>query len=161
MLTSSLPMRRATSPALRHSAAAALALALGAAALAPPAGAAPRTPPIVGVWLTEHGDAKMRFAPCGAALCGRIVWLKEPQDDGRPKADVNNADPAKRGRPLLGLTIFTDVRPSGDEWTGRAYNSDDGRDYDVKIKRVDDDHLTVEGCALGGLFCGNETWTRG
>ena len=74
--------------------------------------------------------------------------------NGRPKSDVNNPDEAKRARPLIGLTIFTDVTPDGQEWRGRAYNSNDGKDYDVEIKLLDDQHASVKGCVLGGFICG-------
>jgi uncharacterized protein (DUF2147 family) len=142
--------------------AAGLALALGVDLPAAPAQAAGRPGPILGDWLTQHGDAKLRFAACGAALCGKIVWLKEPNDDsGRPKTDVGNSDPGKRSRPLMGLTIFTDLKPDGDQWSGQVYNAEDGKDYRVSIKRVDDGHAKVNGCVLGGLFCGDEVWTRG
>ncbi len=140
-----------------------LAPLLAAVALPPrPAMALDQPASIRATWLTEHGDARIRFAPCGAALCGKIVWLKEPNDSqGRPKSDVNNSDPAQRSRRLMGLTIFADLRPVGDEWKGRVYNSQDGATYDVAITRVDADHASVKGCVLGGLFCGSETWTRG
>ncbi len=31
---------------------------------------------VAGVWLHQDGGSKVRFAPCGAAICGTIVWLK-------------------------------------------------------------------------------------
>jgi len=129
-------------------------LAAWAGALAQPAG-------VAGLWTTEHGDAKIRIAACGRALCGTIVWLAQPVDSsGRPKTDVNNPDEAKRGRTLVGLTILTGLAASGETWRGAIYNSDDGRDYDVRVRLLDDRHAAIKGCVLGGLFCGGETWTR-
>ena len=114
-----------------------------------------------GTWTTEHGDAKIRIAACGPALCGTIVWLAEPADSsGRPKTDINNSDEAKRSRPLIGLTILTGLASDGQEWRGRVYNSDDGKDYDVWIKLVDKQHASIKGCTLDGLFCGGEMWTK-
>jgi uncharacterized protein (DUF2147 family) len=125
------------------------------------AGARAQTPDVTGVWTTGHGDAKIRIAPCGAALCGAIVWLAEPLDaDERPKTDVNNPDPAKRRRPLVGLTILTGLTPGGGTWRGVIYNADDGRYYDVSVTRLDARRAGVRGCVLGGLFCGGETWTK-
>ena len=123
--------------------------------------AAAKSATVVGVWMTEHRDAKIRIAPCGAALCGSIVWLAKPKDEsGRPVLDPSNPDPAKRSRPILGLTILTGLTKSGEEWRGRIYNSDDGKDYDVQIALIDAQHASVKGCAPGGIFCGGETWTR-
>jgi uncharacterized protein (DUF2147 family) len=133
---------------------------LGLAILAAPVAAQPKNG-VNGVWMTQHADAKIRFAPCAKALCGTIVWLAEPSDaNGQPKTDVNNSDDSKRARPLIGLTIFTNVTGDGQDWRGRAYNSNDGKDYDVEIKLLDDQHASVEGCVLGGVICDSETWTR-
>ena len=31
-----------------------------------------------GLWTRDDGAARIQFSPCGAALCGVIVWLKSP-----------------------------------------------------------------------------------
>jgi uncharacterized protein (DUF2147 family) len=31
---------------------------------------------VVGEWARDDGKAKVRFAPCGAAVCGRVTWLE-------------------------------------------------------------------------------------
>jgi uncharacterized protein (DUF2147 family) len=137
------------------------AIGVGALLGATSAGAVAENAGISGVWTTEHGDARIRVAPCGQALCGAIVWLADPNDsNGRPKTDINNADEAKRARPLKGLTIFTELTPNGEEWRGKVYNSDNGKDYDVAIRPLDARHASVKGCILGGLSCDGETWTR-
>lgn len=132
-------------------------LALLAAFAATPASAAG----LPGEWMTEHGDAKIRIAPCGTALCGAIAWLAEPKDAaGRARTDINNPDAEKRARPLIGLTILTGLTLDGDEWRGRVYNADNGKDYDVRINLIDERHASIKGCLLGGILCGGETWTR-
>jgi hypothetical protein len=62
-----------------------------------------------GTWLTEDGSARIRFEQCASAPCGRIVWLREPNDPetGKPVLDKRNPDPALRSRRLLGVVIFT------------------------------------------------------
>jgi hypothetical protein len=64
--------------------------------------------------LTEGGKARVRIAPCGNALCGAIVALKEPADPdtGRPKTDKHNADAGKRSRPMIGVRILLGMTPS-------------------------------------------------
>ena len=135
-----------------------LCLAASVVALAQAAG-------VSGVWTTEHGDAKIRIAACGPALCGTIVGLAEPVDrEGRAKTDVNNPDPARRSRPLVGLIILTGLAPSGEAsggtWRGVIYNADNGKDYEVSVRLIDERRAAIRGCILGGLFCGGETWTR-
>jgi uncharacterized protein (DUF2147 family) len=116
-----------------------------------------------GTWLTEGGKARVRVAPCGAALCGTIVWLREPNDDsGKPKKDQLNADAAKRNRPVVGVPIVLGMRPSGtpDKWSGQVYNAEDGKTYSGSLTITGASTLRLEGCALGGLACRSQTWTR-
>ena len=74
----------------------------------------------------------MHIANCGGALCGTLVWLKEPNDPptNKPKTDKNNADASKQSRPLIGVQIVLGMKPSGgDEWDGNVYNAEDGKTY--------------------------------
>lgn len=102
----------------------------------------------VGTWLTEGGRSRVRVGPCGGALCGTVVWLKEPDDPdtGKPKADKKNADASKRGRPLLGAAILL--------------NAEDGKTYDGTLTEVSATSLKLEGCALAGFICKSQIWTR-
>lgn len=126
---------------------------------AAPALAAPR--PILGTWATGDGSSNIAFEPCGTRICGRIVWLEEPIDraTGQPLTDRNNPDAALRSRPILGLPLFPGLEPDDDHWTGKVYNADDGKSYDVTVKRKDPGHLEVEGC-LFAILCKSETWTK-
>ena len=113
-----------------------------------------------GTWLTKDADAHVRIADCGGALCGTIVWLKDPIDDatGHPLADKHNPDPGKRNRPVLGIQVMHGMHPSGpDRWSGRFYNSDDGKTYAGNLIVVDRSTVKVEGCLI---ICMGETWHR-
>jgi uncharacterized protein (DUF2147 family) len=125
----------------------------------PPANAADPT----GTWLTEAGTSRIKIADCGGALCGNIVWMKEPIDPEtqKPRADKMNPDTARRTRPLMGVTIVIGMRPSGaDKWSGQVYNAEDGKTYSGSITMVSAGALKLEGCALAGLICKAQTWTR-
>ena len=128
-------------------------LALGAGALA----ADPS-----GTWLTEGGKSRVRISPCGAALCGAITWLREPNDaSGAPKTDIHNPDPGKRSRPVVGTLIVLGMTPSGTgKWQGQVYNPEDGKTYSGSITLQGPGALQLEGCALGGLVCRGQNWTR-
>ena len=117
----------------------------------------------VGTWLTEGGKSHIKIAKCGAALCGTIVWLKEPNDPdtGKPKTDKNNTDSGKRNRPLMGVQIVLGMKPNGtDKWAGQVYNAEDGKTYTGNITYSGGNSLTLQGCALGGLVCKGQTWTK-
>jgi uncharacterized protein (DUF2147 family) len=131
-----------------------LAIAIALGSLTPTAASAAEA---TGEWLIEDGDARVRIAPCGADLCGHVAWIKE----GSPTLDVNNPDPAKRSRPLLGSAVLLGLKPSGaGQWTGSVYDAEDGRTYTGKLAIVDERHIKVAGCVLGGLICQSQTWTR-
>ena len=116
-----------------------------------------------GTWLTQTGGSRIRIADCGGALCGTIIWLKEPNDPdtGKPKTDKNNSDAARRARPLLGVQIVLGMKPAGaDKWTGQVYNAEDGKTYSGNLTVTGAGSLTLQGCALGGLVCKGQNWTK-
>ena len=130
-------------------------------ALAGPEGALAADP--TGTWLTQTGTSRIRIADCGGALCGTIIWLKEPNDPdtGKPKTDKNNSDASKRSRPLLGVQIVLGMKPNGtDKWSGQVYNAEDGKTYSGNLTMTGAGSLTLQGCALGGLVCKGQNWTR-
>jgi uncharacterized protein (DUF2147 family) len=117
----------------------------------------------VGNWLTEGGKSQVRIASCGAALCGTLVSLREPNDPatGKPKLDRNNADSGKRTRPLIGVAIVLGMKPNGtDKWAGQVYNAEDGKTYSGYITLTSANELKLQGCVAGGLICKSQTWTR-
>jgi len=114
-----------------------LGLAFGAAVAASPAFA----DDINGTWLRESGASKVKFAPCGGAICGNLVWIK-------PGTDT----PAK-----VGQRLFFDIKPTGpNAWSASYANPDDGKTYAAKIS-LSGGTLTTEGCALGGMICRSST----
>jgi uncharacterized protein (DUF2147 family) len=117
----------------------------------------------VGVWLTQTGNSRIRIADCGGALCGTIIWLKEPNDPetGKPKTDKHNSDASKRNRPLIGVQIVLGMKPAGNgKWSGQVYNAEDGKTYSGNLTFSGGNGLQLQGCALGGLVCKGQNWTK-
>lgn len=113
--------------------------------------------PIAGLWLTTEKDSIVEIAPCGAALCGKIARILKPNPNGPPK-DINNPDPALRGRPIQGLPILTGFKDAGKNWEGTAYDPRAGKSYRSYLTLMRDGTLEVKGCV--GPFCRTKTWTR-
>lgn len=133
---------------------------LAALAVATPASAQSAGSPD-GIWLTQAGDAKIRVSRCGAGICGVVIWLREPIDSmtGKPQVDDKNPNPALAKRPIIGLSLFSGMRPSGqNRWSGHIYNADDGKTYASNISVSGPATLKVEGCV--GTLCGGEEWSR-
>jgi uncharacterized protein (DUF2147 family) len=129
------------------------------------AGALAQTPAVglEGAWLTEDASAKISFERCATTLCGRLVWLRAPNDPetGQPIRDKNNPDATKRTRPLLGIEIFSQLQPIGSvKWRAQAYDAEKAKIYEVTIELRSPDQLALTGCGLGGLICRTELWTR-
>jgi uncharacterized protein (DUF2147 family) len=123
-----------------------------------------------GTWLNADKDGIVQLGDCGqlrgqpasGTLCGNVAWIRDAVDrtTGRPPVDGKNIDPALRNRPIVGLPVLTDLRPSSTRgrWDGRIYNIDDGKTYTARVTLTADNQLQVEGCVL--LICRGEAWTR-
>jgi uncharacterized protein (DUF2147 family) len=99
---------------------------------------------INGLWLRDTGASRIRFAPCGGAVCGTLAWIK-------PGTDT----PAK-----VGQRIYSNMKPDGpNSWAGTAFNPEDGKTYKGKMS-LSGNTLTTSGCVLGGLICKTVSWSR-
>lgn len=132
-----------------------LAASLAFAAIVGPVRADPISD-IIGRWRDSDGESEIEIARCGPALCGAIVWLKEP------RADKSNPDPALRNRSLMGLRVLSGFRPDQGAATlsGEGYNPEDGRSYKTTLELRSKTTLSVKGCVMGGLICDDDIWTR-
>jgi uncharacterized protein (DUF2147 family) len=53
------------------------------------------------------------------------------------------------------------MKPAGEgKWTGQVYNAEDGKTYSGNLTFSGGNSLQLEGCALGGLVCKKQTWTK-
>jgi uncharacterized protein (DUF2147 family) len=119
-----------------------------------------RAEELIGTWLTQQGDAHIRVAKCGKALCGTVAWLRDPVDakTGQPPVDSKNPNTSLRTRKILGIRIFSMEEDATGSWTGGIYNSDDGQTYKGRLAPRGESELEVQGCS--GNLCGSEVWTR-
>jgi uncharacterized protein (DUF2147 family) len=114
--------------------------------------------PVEGEWLTQAGTAKVRIPPCASnaqRMCGTVVWLKTAG-----VKDTKNPDPKLRDRPIVGMNLIRDFKPSAPgKWTGgKIYDPESGKTYDSKISANANGTLKVEGCVL--VVCQAQTWKR-
>lgn len=114
-----------------------------------------------GVWERADGGSKMEIYDCDGKLCGKIVWLKEPNDDsGNPKTDQNNPDENLKSRQIVGMEFLVNMKPDGkDEWGGgKVYNPEDGKTYKAEMNLEGADKLKMGGCVL--FICKKAEWNR-
>ena len=128
-----------------------------AAKLSPPSGDS-----ILGTWLNQEGTAHVLITKSGTNYTGKIVWLKEPVENGKPKTDKNNPDVSRRATPLMGLVILKDFVFDGDdgEWTdGTIYDPKNGKTYSCTMT-LEDGRLNVRGYIGISLIGRTAVWTR-
>ncbi|MGO9611669.1 MAG: DUF2147 domain-containing protein [Dissulfurispiraceae bacterium] len=125
---------------------------------------------ILGLWNTEHQDARIEIYKCGTKYCGKIAWLKEPTYEagskegvpGSPILDRNNPDPELRKKPLIGVNILIDLAYARHNlWkNGKIYNSENGKIYSGRMTLLSPNQLNVRGFIGIPLLGGSTTWTR-
>jgi uncharacterized protein (DUF2147 family) len=134
--------------------------------LLPCAGLVAAAPPdaILGTWLTDDGASKVevtatRSADGGSVYEGKLVWLKEPLRDGQPLRDANNADPALRSRPVLGLVVLSGFRAAAGGYSGgTVYAPRAGKAYPAELSIGADGRLELK--VKAGLLTKTDYWTR-
>ena len=108
-----------------------------------------------GVWLNPENQSNVEFYRCGDGLCAKVTKVSDGQ-----KTDDKNPDPAKRGRPIIGLVIMEGAKKSGaNKWSGTLYNRADGKSFSGTIIVKSKDALDLSGC-VALVICRTTTWTR-
>lgn len=109
---------------------------------------------VLGSWKTDGGDSRLELFRCGEKVCGKIIWLKEPNyidskdgPVGKTKVDRKNPVPALRKRPILGLQVMKGLTAKdGNRWgNGTCYDPETGKSYKCKMHLVSPDRLELRG----------------
>jgi uncharacterized protein (DUF2147 family) len=115
---------------------------------------------ILGIWLNQEKSAKIEVFKKNNKYYGKIVWLKEPMRDGKPKLDKENEDKSLRSRPIMGMQILNDFEFDDDEWEdGTIYDPKNGETYSCYITK-EGDKLNVRGYVGISLLGRTTIWTK-
>jgi uncharacterized protein (DUF2147 family) len=107
---------------------------------------------VEGRWTNPKRSVVIEVGRCGAAWCGTVVWAT-------PKAKAN----ARKGGTdnLIGTRILSGARPVGPNvYKGRAFVPRRNIHSSATIRQTGPNAMVVEGCALAGLLCKEQRWTR-
>lgn len=121
---------------------------------------------IVGFWLTEEGTSQVQiYKGTDGKFYGKITWLEEPNENGKPKVDDDNPDPKLQSRPIMGLPLLQgfEYDKKDKEWqNGTIYDPKSGKTYDCFMWFEDDDSvLQIKGFVMGMRFLGRTSaWKR-
>ncbi len=117
---------------------------------------------VLGIWETDDGKAKIEIYKASGKYSGKIVWLKEPNNEnGQAKRDKENPDKELRSRPILGINLVRDFEFDGDDrWAGgKIYDPENGKTYSCYMK-LRKGKLQVRGYIGLTMFGRTVTWTR-
>ena len=110
---------------------------------------------IRGYWVMPDGSALLEIYAAQNSYEIRIMALREQHftvadgDDkripvGTPRRDIHNPDASLRSRPLIGLTIATDLRYRDGAWQdGKIYDPGSGRTYNCRLQLVPEGFLRL------------------
>src|ERR1700755_2863177 len=91
---------------------------------------------IEGQWARGDGNAKVRIAPCGTAMCAVNTWIKPGTT--REKA---------------GDKLVLTIKPDADGgYSGNAFDPQRDLNYRITVT-LNGDHMTTRGCVVAGLIC--------
>jgi len=126
---------------------------------------------IVGYYLTyddETGAEKSQvqiFKSTNGKYYGKIVWLKEPNKNGKPKVDDKNPEVKLQNRPVMNLEILKGFSfdKSNEEWNdGSIYNPSSGKTYSCYINFESANKIKIRGF-IGASWMGlgkTAYWTK-
>lgn len=117
----------------------AIALVLSAATLSGSAD-------LEGRWANPKKNVIVRVDQCGQALCGHVVW----SSTSKKKKNV---------RPGVQVLSELKARKNG-TYKGRVYLPARDKHASATVTRVGPDTIEVKGCALAGLICKRQRWTK-
>ncbi len=121
-----------------------------------------QTDRIEGLWYNAEKTAKIQvYKAKDDKFYGKIVWLQEPNRDGKPKLDMYNSDESKRNQPEMGLLVLKGFKKDGDILydDGTVYDPKNGKTYSCKVT-YKTDHLDIRGYVGISLLGRTTTWTK-
>ena len=115
--------------------------------------------------IRRRADSGNGWSPTAArkSVSSRVPMRSGESSPGCASRDPTAKIPTRRSEAALLSACRSCARmkpAAANRWEGEVYNAQNGKMYSANIALVSDDVLKIEGCVLGGLFCGGENWTR-
>ncbi len=107
-------------------------------------------PEVTGLWIDHTGQGAVEIISCGNRVCGRVVWLKNPEHR------------SKSGKRICGTQVLGDLQPQpNNAWEqGWIYNPEDEERFNAALKLVNANTLLVTGYLGIKLLGETFTWRR-
>ena len=108
---------------------------------------------IEGQWRNPKDSVVVTVAPCGGgAWCGTVARASEKFKAGARKGGTAN---------VVGSKLLTGLKPDGKGgYKGRAYIPKYRVHATATVRSAGANIMIVRGCAVAGLLCKEQRWTR-
>ena len=106
----------------------------------------------VGVWRNPKDTVHIALRPCGAEICGHVVWA----------SDTAEAKARKAGTPqLVGQQLMRGfVVDKNGVGRGKVFVPDLNKTFTGSAQMITDRTLLAKGCLFAGVLCKTQVWTR-
>lgn len=114
------------------------------------------------LWYNDEKTAKIQiYKAVDHKFYGKIVWLKTPEENGKPRTDIHNPEKKRQNDPLLGLVILRGFAKEGENGYegGTVYDPKNGKTYKC-IMTAKGDKVDVRGYVGFSLIGRTATWTK-
>jgi len=99
-----------------------------------------------GKWANAKRSVIVHVARCGDAYCGTVSWASA-------RNRQKGAEPGTR--------VLSELRPTGGGvYKGKAFEPKRNIHGSATVRQIGPDTMVVKGCAVIGLFCSEQRWTR-
>ena len=109
------------------------------------------------IWYNQEKDSKLEVYQVGNTYQAKIIWLREPNDNGKQKMDKENPDDKLKGVPLMGLVILKNITKSKENPNlyegGKIYDPKNGKTYDCRMT-FKGTTIDLRGYVMGMPFLG-------
>jgi uncharacterized protein (DUF2147 family) len=104
-----------------------------------------------GKWTNPKRSVIVRVDRCGDAYCGTVSWASQH----------NRERVAENGRRMVGTRILTGLKAAGGGvYKGQAYEPKRNVRGSATVRQLGPNVMVVKGCAVLGLLCKEQRWTR-
>ena len=104
------------------------------------------------VWRNPKNSVHVRVHPCGASMCGTVIWAND-----KAKADSARGGTAN----LIGTELFRNFQVTAPNvWRGKIFVPDMNRTFTGTGTLVEGGTLIARGCLAKNFGCKSQTWTR-
>jgi uncharacterized protein (DUF2147 family) len=116
------------------------------------AGVAQAASPLEGNWVNPHHSVTVHIGACGPTLCGRVIAASAGAREDAARAGTER---------LIGTELMSGLEPVGEgAWRGEIFVPDQNVRAQGELHLMGPRTLEIQGCAMGGLICKTQTWTK-